>query len=296
PRMQRNIIDAGANAIRPVTGLKILDLLEVIGLDGIGIDLQDLPGLIILQLEHALEGKHGLGLVENMKDDDVVTREPEAVESPQNRLGVGQQVTEDHDQAAVADHAGDLVQAGFDIGLAGGLEPGKQGQNVAELRALAPRREALTNLLVERDQANRVLLVDHQVAERSRQADAVLELGQLLAVGVTHRPRQVHHQVAGQVGLGLELLDVEAVGLGVDVPVHIRNVVARGVLAVLGELHREALERAGMQPRDKALDDELGAQVQPRHLADDLGLQILFGGGHGPASSSSLHKTSKILD
>ena len=162
--------------------------------------------------------------------------------------------------------------------VAGRLELGKQRQDIAELRPLAPRRQALANLLVERDQADRVLLVDHQVAERRRQADAVLELGQLLAVSVAHRPRQVHHQVAGQVGLGLELLDVEAVGLGVDVPVDVRDVVAGGVLAVLGELDRETLERAGVQPGDEALDDELGAQIQPRDLADHLGLQVFFGG------------------
>ena len=158
-----------------------------------------------------------------------------------------------------------------------------------KLGSLAPRRQALANLLVEGDQADRVLLVDHQVAERRGQADRVLELGQFLAIGVAHRSRQVHHQVAGQVGLGLELLDVEAIGLGVDVPVDVRDVVARGVLAVLRELDREALERAGVQTRDEPLDDELGAEVEPGHLADDLGLQVLFGGsGHqrAPAAGS----------
>ena len=43
------------------------------------------------------------------------------------------------------------------------------------------------HLLVERDQADRVLLMDHQVAERRGQADAVVELGQLLAVREAHR-------------------------------------------------------------------------------------------------------------
>ena len=156
-----------------------------------------------------------------------MAREPEPVERLQDRLGVAQQVAEDHDQAAVADHAGDLVQAGLDVGLARRLELGQQREDVAELRPLAPRRQALADLLVEGDQADRVLLVDHQVAERRGQADAVLELGQLLAVGVAHRPGQVHHEVAGQVRLGLELLDVEPVGLGVDVPVDVGDVVAR---------------------------------------------------------------------
>ena len=119
-------------------------------------------------------------------------------------------------------------------------------------------------LRVERDQADRVLLVDHQVAEGGGQADGVLELGQLLAVRCTAiDARQVHDQVAGDVRLGLELLDVVLVGLGVDVPVEVLEVVAGDVLAVLGELDREALERAGVQAGQEALDDELGPQVEP---------------------------------
>ena len=170
------------------------------------------------------------------------------------------------------------MQALVDVRLARRLQPGQKRQDVAELRPLAPRRQALAHLLVEGDQADRVLLVDHQVAEGRRQADAVLELRQLLAVSVAHRAGEVHHQIAGQVGLGLELLDVEPVGLGVNVPVDVGDVVAGRVLAVLGKLDREPLERAGVQPGDEALDDELGAQVEPGDLADHLGLQVFFGG------------------
>ena len=122
--------------------------------------------------------------------------------------------------------------------------------------------------------------MDHQVAEGRRQADAVLELGQLLAVGVGHRGAEVHRQVAGEVRLGLELFEVILVGLGVDVPVEVLEVVAGGVPAVLGEFHGKAVEGTGVQAGEEALDDELGAQVEPRHLADDFRTQVFFGGGH----------------
>ena len=89
--------------------------------------------------------------------------------------------------------------------------------------------------------------MDHQVTERGGQADPILELGQLLSIGVTHRAREIHHEVAGEVRLGLELLDVESVGLGEDRPVDVRDIVARRVLTMLGELDRESLERAGMK-------------------------------------------------
>ena len=67
--------------------------------------------LVVLQLEHPLEREQGLGLVEDVEDDHVVPGEPEPVERLEDRVGVAQQVAEEHDQAPVPDHAGDLVQA-----------------------------------------------------------------------------------------------------------------------------------------------------------------------------------------
>ena len=161
-----------------------------------------------------------------------------------------------------------------------GLQVGQQREHVAQVAAPRLRPQAVANLLVEGHQPHRVLLVDHQVAQRGRQADAVFELRQLLAIGVAHRTAQVHHQVAGDVGLGLEFLDVILVGLGVDQPVDVLGVVAGGVLAMLAELDGEAVEGAGVQAVQKPPDDELRAEIQPLDLADDFGLQVVFGGGH----------------
>src|SRR5262249_14224743 len=68
--------------------------------------------------------------------------------------------------------------------------------------------------------------------------------------------------------------------LGVDVPVEVLEVVARNVLAVLGELDRKAVERAGMQAGQEPFDDELGAQVEPCHLANDFRPQVFLGSRH----------------
>ena len=206
---------------------KLVDLVEVVGLDRLGVDLDGLMRLVVLEPSIPSKGKRA----------SASSRMWKMIRSwPANRSrwrafkigsGVAQQVAEEHDQAAMPDHAGDLVQALRDLGRSGRLELGQQRQDIAELRPLAPRRQALPDLLVEGDQADGILLVDHQVAEGRRQADAVLELRQLLAVGVAHRAGEVHHQVAGQVGLGLKFLDVEPVGLGEDVPVDVGDVVAR---------------------------------------------------------------------
>ena len=49
---------------------------------------------------------------------------------------------------------------------------------------------------------------------------------------------------------------------------------------MLAELDRKAVERAGVQALQKALDDELRAQIEPRNLANDFRLQILLDGRH----------------
>ncbi len=136
---------------------KLLDLVQVVGLDRLGVDLDRLVGLVVLEPQHPFERKQGLGLVEDVEDDEVVAGESQAMEGLQDRLGVAQQVAEEHDQAAVPEHAGDLVQARLDLGRPGRLELGQERQDVAELRPLAPRRQALADLLVEGDQAHRDL-------------------------------------------------------------------------------------------------------------------------------------------
>ena len=153
-----------------------------------------------------------------------------------------------------------------------------------DVRLLAARRDDLAHVLVEGDAADRVLLAQQQVGQAGGDGAAVVVLVQRPAA-VVHRLADVDDQGAAQVGLFLELLDVEAVGLGPDLPVEVADVVAGGVLAVLHELDRVAEERAAVHAGDEALDDVLGAQVEPRDAGDRLGMQeaarIVFFGGHG---------------
>lgn len=99
----------------------------------------------------------------------------------------------------------------------------------------------------------------HQVGQRRGEADRVVEFSQLLPVGVAHRLAEIHRQISGDIGLGLELLDVVLVGFRIDQPVNILRVVAGGIAAVFAELDGETLERAGMQSLQETFDDELGA-------------------------------------
>src|SRR5262249_48422256 len=184
--VQRDIVDTRPDAVGSVLRAELLHFLEVVGLDRIGVDLDDLPRLVVLKPDHPLEGELRLRLVQDVEYDQIMAGESQPVDRPEDRFGLAEQVAEDHDQAAVPEHARDLVQARLDLGGPLRPEPRQQRQDVAQLRTLATRRQALRDLLVEGDQPDRVLLVDHQVAQRRRQADAVLELGQFLPVSITH--------------------------------------------------------------------------------------------------------------
>ena len=54
------------------------------------------------------------------------------------------------------------------------------------------------------------------------------------------------------------------------------RIVAGRVLAMLAELDREAVKRAGVQALQETLDDELRAQIEPRDLADRLRASDIF--------------------
>ena len=81
--------------------------------------------------------------------------------------------------------------------------------------------------------------------------------------------------MAIEVGLLLELLDVVAIAARVDLPVDGREVVAGDVLAVLGELDAEALERAAMQAREEAFDDRPRLELERAEARHDRGVEEL---------------------
>ena len=95
------------------------------------------------------------------------------------------------------------------------------------------------NAIVECREADGVALPVHQITERRRKAGGVVELRQIRAVA--HRAASVDEQVAIEVRLLLELLDVVPIGPCVDLPIDRREIVAGNVLPVFGELDAEAL-------------------------------------------------------
>src|SRR5437899_121084 len=113
------------------------------------------------------------------------------------------------------------------------------------------RRQAADDSVRHAGNAHRVALLHRQVSERSRELPCILDLGQA-ARAETHRAAGIEDEAAAQVGVGLELLDIEAVRPAIDAPVEPAEVIARDILSVLSELDARTAMRARMPARDAA--------------------------------------------
>ena len=138
---------------------------------------------------------------------------------------------------------------------------------VAEARA---RRQHRADLVVERDEAGRVALAQQHQRERGDEALGVGELGQdgVGIAGPGHGPADVAHHHGAEVGLFLELLDVQPVVPAEDLPVDVAELVARLVHPVLGELDREPAPGRAVQPAEKSLHHTFGDHLDPAELRD----------------------------
>ena len=137
-------------------------------------------------------------------------------------------------------------------------------------------------------QADRVALLHGQVAERPGELAGVLDLGDA-GRAKTHRAAGVEHEAAAQIGVGLELLDVEPIRPAVGPPVEPPQIVARDVLAILGELDARAAMRAGMPPRNAPLHRPAREQRNTRQPRQHLGIEKAAGMAVGE-HAASLHE------
>ena len=201
----------------------------------------------------------------------------EAAQAVVEAVQVGEQIGQDHDQPAVADLPGDLGQDGRQVGLAVGLGRLQRVDDFGQLGQRGGRPQVGPLVAVEDGQADRVPLLDQQRGERGGDGGGVGELGHR-AAAVGHAGAGVEDDGAAEVGLLLVAFDGVPVGPGEGPPVEPFEVVAGGVLAVVGELDGEAVERAAVQAGDAALDDPLGAEAQRDDLGEDGGVKRGHGG------------------
>src|SRR5271157_4275509 len=208
--------------------------------------------------------------VEHVEDDDLVPAVAEVLEPGHDPGRIIEEVGEDGHHPPLLEPFRQVVQYRTHVRF---LACGSHVEHVEELlevRWLAGRTQVAADGVVEETQADRVLLLNDHVGQCRDDELSVLELGDVLARGVRHRFAGVQKQVEEQVRLLLVLLEVKLVGLGPDLPVHVADVVARHIFAVLGELDGEAVVGAGMHARDVALDHEPGLEIEPLEASQCL--------------------------
>ena len=137
--------------------------------------------------------------------------------------------------------------------------------------SLARCLDIASYLVVVGHQTNCILLVNHQVPQGGSYTDCVFEFGKVVFVFLVHRETGVDYQIRVLVGVGAELLDVIFIRSSPQPPIDMGNFISVVVLAVVGKLYRESLERASVKSGNKAFYNELGLEIQPRNLADHFG-------------------------
>ena len=100
-----------------------------------------------------------------------------------------------------------------------------------------------------------------------------------------HAPRGIHHDVDVQVRLLLETLEIQLVAAAEHLPVDVPDRIARHVLAMLRELHRQPLVGRTVHAAHHALGDALGAQLERAELGECLGCQVLLCAHEAPFTS-----------
>ena len=185
--------------------------------------------------------------VEQVKQRKVVFLKTQVLQGVPQFVAVAKAVGQDDDERASSGLLGQLVQHRDEARPASGPRLAKRVEDDLQVGGVAARRDLGGGFLRDVQESGGVALVDDEVAERGGETLGVVEPGAVLA-RESHRAAAVEHDVAAQVGLGLEFLEVIAVGACEDAPVEPPDVVAGDVVAVLGELDAGASVRAAVVP------------------------------------------------
>src|SRR5262249_12196831 len=156
---------------------------------------------------------------------------------------------------------GCVVKYGSDLRLSVRRSTDEEAADVFQMSWLAGGSQELPHFRVKGCQADAVGLLHDEVAEgRGRGAGQIVLRD--LAGPVAHRFAGLDQKPADEVGFELVLLEVEAFGAAVDLPVDVADVIAGDVFAMLSELDREPVVLALVPAGDEPLDRLPGAQLQ----------------------------------
>ena len=195
-------------------------------------------------------------------------------------LGIVEAIGNQDDEPATGKLAGERVQG---LACVGDLPRLVRGEALAEepqMSCAVARGNEVAHLVVVDGEAERVLLLAGDVAERGGDAAGVLILRRQAGGAVRHGAGAVEDHMHAQAGLLLILPDVVALRAAEDLPVEVAQIVALHVFAPVGKLHARALERAAMAAGLRALDDVARADGELLELAHRFGGEEVADAGH----------------
>ena len=117
-----------------------------------------------------------------------------------------------------------------------------------------------SNLTVEGDAANGILLFEYEVGDAGSQRAAVLVFIER-AISIRHAVGHVNQKCASEIRVFFELFDVQSVLACPDLPIHMAKVIAGGVLSMLPEFHRLSEIRTAMHSGQESFDNMSSSEV-----------------------------------
>src|SRR5690554_3803670 len=121
-----------------------------------------------------------------------------------------------------------------------------------------------------------------------------LGMGGFLALKI-HRTRGVHDHIGPKIGLVFVLFDIIFVGLGVDLPIDMANLMAGRIFGIFGEFDRPAVMRRAVHARENPLDQRLRLELHGAQLVEDGWVQKFGAQRLGHGSSRSLAIISSVV-
>jgi hypothetical protein len=254
-------------------------------------------GLGVLQLHEADIGEGPLAGVLGAEGDDVVPaaehgeRAGDATALVVARAsGRREEVAGDEDDRPLVEDRSQCLQGLAERGArARGLGAQKLAEHAEEVPGPLARGQVEIDVVAEAHQAHAVVVAEGGVGEGGA------GLGDEAVLGLRDRPEQargggVDEQDDGELALLDEPLDEGLAGSGGDVPVDVADIVARLVLADLGELDALAEEGGVVLAREQIVD---AAPVRICRRRTSSMRSLVSMGGPGTGGSGTRHQTGR---
>ena len=166
------------------------------------------------------------------------------------------------DEGTLTNRFGELMQQRHELATAGRFDAFEQIEERDEMGRTTARRDLSDNAIGDTGEADGVALLDGEIGESGGNAFGEIDLLDV-AGAEGHRAAGVDHEAEAEGCVGFRVLDVVTVGAAEGAPIEAAEVVARDVLAILGELDARAAVRADVSARDVALHRFAREQGQP---------------------------------